>query len=61
MGHDYPLNGEFLMGHEFSIPLNYHEFAHHEKSGYISWPFPEHNENAITSQIHESLKKVMAF
>ena len=49
------------MTHEFSMPLNCHEFAHHEKSGYISWPFPEHHENPITSQIHESLKKVMAF
>ena len=49
------------MTHEFSIPLNCHEFAHHEKSGYILWPFPEHHENPITSQIHESLKKVTAF
>ena len=49
------------MKHEFSIPSNYYEFAHHEKSGYILWPFPEHHENPITSQIHESLKKVTAF
>ena len=49
------------MTHEFSIPLNCHEFAHHEKSGYVSCPFLEHDENLITSQIHESLKKVMAF
>ena len=49
------------MTHEFSIPLNGHEFAHHENSGYISWPFPEHHENPITSQIHEPFKKVMAF
>ena len=49
------------MTHEFSIPLNCHEFAHHEKYGYISWPFPEHHENPIKSQIHESLKKVIAF
>ena len=49
------------MTHEFSIPLNCHEFAHHEKYGYISWPFPEHHENPIKSQIPESLKKVIAF
>ena len=49
------------MTHEFSIPLNRHEFAHHEKYGYISWPFPENHENPIKSQIHESLKKVIAF
>ena len=56
----FPVKG-IIMTHEFSIPLNCHEFAHREKSGYVSWPFPEHHENPITSQIHESLKKVMAF
>ena len=55
-----PVKG-IIMTHEFSIPLNCHEFAHHEKSGYISWPFPEHHENPITSQIHESLKKSWLF
>ena len=45
------------MTREFSIPLSCHEFAHHEKSAYISWSFPEHHENPITSQIHESLNK----
>ena len=43
----FPVKG-IIMTHEFSIPLNCHEFAHHEKSGYVSWPFPEHHENPIT-------------
>ena len=53
-----PVKG-IIMTHEFSIPLNCHEFAHHEKSGYVSWP--GHHENPITSQIYKSLIKVMAF
>ena len=41
----WPIKNSPLMTHEFSIPLNCLEFVHHEKSVYVSWPFPEHHEN----------------
>ena len=32
----FPVKG-IILTHGFSIPLNYHEFAHHEKSGFSSY------------------------